>query len=319
MTPRPLTIAALGLALLAPSWAAAQVQCAMTATASHPDARGGTILASSSGEPALYFRGDLDVNTDGAARSYHPDDPRGQTLALNNIANGIRKIFDAEGRDITCSPRRGACYTRFIETFEAARDSGYAPNAPRIDTKHIIPWKMDPALGRETPCRIEDGPFKGYFVSQTALTVDPDAGVCDQWRYLDSMTFNAIVLPGGAVWRSQGVRTDAGDVTVVRDRMSGRIAFAVTGDTGPAAKVGEGTVALAAALSGAALTGAETFVDIKALARPDVEYLIFPRRDVPRATGGRFTQADIDRMGAEMLAAFGGPERMEACAPAIGG
>lgn len=293
----------------------AQASCGMARIARHADPKQTSILASTSGEKALYFASDLDVNTDGAARSYHPEDPRGQSLALNNMGNAITRIFDSAGRNITCSPRSGACYTRFIETFEAARDAGYpASGAPRIETARIIPWRMDPRLGRQVPCTITSGPFEGYFVSQTALVVNSQARICDQSRYLDAMKMNAIVLPRGVSWSSQGTVTDGGDLAVVLDEQTGRHAFALVGDRGPAKSIGEGTVALAAALGNKMVPGDANFRTIKRLKREKVHTVIFPTRDVPRLTGGNFTQADVDRLGQEALQAFGGIDRLRACA-----
>lgn len=306
----------LALALVChPPGVSAQSTCNMVVVVRHGDPARTEIRATQDGEKAILFTADLDVNTDGAARSYHPDDPRGRSIALNNIGNGITRIFDAEGQDITCTPRTGACFTRFIQTFEASRDARYAPSGhPRFETTHIIPWRDDPALGHKVPCTIADGPFAGFFVSQTSILVDPSAGICDQARYLDSLTMNAIVLPRGVRWSAQGTVTDERDIVVLRDRQTGILAFAIVGDRGPAAKIGEGTVALAAALAGTPLAADATFADIRRLARPQVDYLLFPARDIRRLTNGAFTQADIDRLGREALAAFGGEERLKSCA-----
>ena len=115
--------------------------CALTPAARHVDDARTRIFASSAGVPAIYFRADMDVNTDGSSRSYHPDDPRGRTLALNNIANAISGLEDAQGRDIDCTPRSGACFTRYIETFIAARDAKWDPvGHPRVATDGMIPW-----------------------------------------------------------------------------------------------------------------------------------------------------------------------------------
>jgi hypothetical protein len=275
-----------------------------------------TIYGASDGVASLYYRANMDVNTDGAARSYHPSDPRGQTLAFNNIANAITKIFDAAGNDITCEPRRGPCFTLFIETFEAARDADYNPNAhPRVETRGIIPWRQTPDFQWQTPCTIGSGPNAGFFVSQTALLADPGREPCDQERYLDSFRFNANVLPGRAAWSSQGSRTDAGDLVVARERSSGRISFAVNGDTGPADQIGEGSVALVASLRDVRLRGDEASREIRGLALADVDYVIFPRDDIRRIVGeGKpFTQQDVDREGRALFERWGGVERLDGC------
>src|ERR1043165_1346794 len=53
----------------------------------------------------ILFQTNLRVNTDGSPLSYHPQDPRGQTKALNNICNGIavRKI----------NSEKNLCFTAF--------------------------------------------------------------------------------------------------------------------------------------------------------------------------------------------------------------
>lgn len=293
----------------------AAARCGLLLISRHGDPARTTIFASKSDGKAIFFSADLDVNTDGAARSYHPADPRGQRIALNNMGNAITRIFDAQGRDITCSPRRGDCFGRFMTVFEEARDANYDPRGHRrFETDGIIPWKTDQALGRKAPCTIQSGPFTGYFVSQTALLADRGADICDQRRYLDALAINAVVLPRAANWRSQGTVADQGDVAVLLDEETGRVAFALVGDVGPAAAIGEGSVALAAALGGRAVASDATFETIKALKRARVSTVIFPTRDVPRLTDGRFDQTDVDRLGVQALAAFGGAERLQACA-----
>jgi hypothetical protein len=304
----------LGAALLAAGAGQAAV-CDMALVARHTDPKRTPILAARSGPAALFFTADLDVNTDGSARSYHPDDPRGRTKALNNIANAIQRIHAADGTDITCAPRRGACFTRFITTFEAARDAGWArTGAPRVSTDGIIPWQR--VGGRRVPCTIAAGPHQGFFVSQTALAADPTRDACDQERYLDSLAFNAIVVPRGVTWSSQGRPLRNGDLVAVRHGESGRTEFAVVGDRGPANAIGEGTVRLAAQLAGRTLDGSETYPQIRALAIAKVHYLAFPAQNIQAVVGpGQpFTQDDIDRAGAEALAAWGGEERLAACA-----
>lgn len=292
-------------------------QCGMVRIREHGDERHTKIYASQASVPSLYYRANMDVNTDGSPRSYRPDDPLGEHQAFNNIANAISDIYDRSGRRVTCSPRRGTCFARFIEIFEASRDAGYNPSGhPRFTTDDMIPWKMDAALGYKVPCVIGQGPFKGNFVSQTSISVDPRKPVCDQARYLDSFSFNAVVLPKQVNWASMGVKTDDGDLVVVRDRASGRLAFAINGDRGPVNGIGEGTIALTAQLHGRTLRGDEPYQEIKRLVVPDVDYVTFPADDIRRKVGAGqgFTQSDIDRFGKEVFDKWGGAARLDACA-----
>jgi len=288
--------------------------CGMPRVAVHVDPDRTPIHASTDGIPSLYYRANMDVNTDGSGRSYHPMDPYGKKLAFNNIGNAIKRIYDAAGNDVTCTPKKNACFTRIIDTFIAARNAKYDPvGHPRIETGHMIPWRMDAKLGRMVPCTIGSGVFKGYFVSPTSIAVDAKRSNCDQGRYLDSFTFNAVVLPEYVDWRSQGTPTDDGDVVVVRDVGTGRIAYAINGDRGPAKGIGEGTIRLTAALKQVKLKGDEPYAKIKALAVKDVQYVVFPRNDIRREVGKTYTQADIDRVGAELFEKWGGRARLDDC------
>jgi hypothetical protein len=280
----------------------------------HSDPQRTRIYSAGQGQPALYFRTDLDVNTDGASRSYHPDDPRGRSLALNNMGNALSGIWNASGQRVDCSPRSGACYTRYIDSFIAARDSGWKTSGvPRVATEGIIPWKMDPQVGRRVPCTIAQGPYRGYFVSQTAFIVDPSRGACDQARYLDSLSFNAAVLPRGANWNSLGRRARIGDLVVLRVPATGRTAYAILGDVGPARSIGEGTIALAAALHQARVSPTASYPEIRAMAMPDVQYLVFPGSNIRTGAGGAVSQAAIDREGERLFRAWGGEERLKQC------
>lgn len=285
--------------------------CGLDDSIVHTDATKTVIRVATIGTPSLFFEADLDVNTDGSSRSYHPHDPRGSSVALNNIANAIEKIFDAAGNDVTCSPRNGACFQRFISTFEAARDSDWAPlGHPRITTGGMIPWKMQG--GRLKPCLIPSGPHAGFFVSQTSLFVDRNKPECDQARYLDSLTFNAIVLPKNTAWASQDKVLAEGDLVAVRNPLNGYVAFAVVGDRGSPNKIGEGTIRLAAELRRKRLAGNETYVDVKALQLEVTHVVAFPQTDL-RESLGTFSQEDIDRLGRDTFQRWGGEARLTAC------
>lgn len=286
--------------------------CSMAVVATAGD--GTSIRASGNGEPALYFKSNMDVNTDGTARSYHPNDPIGQKLAFNNMGNAITHIYASDGSKLDCSPRRGACFQRYIDVFTEARDAHWNRNGHRyFTTTSIIPWEADPALGRNVPCTIKSGPFTGYFISQTSRKLNADKRDCDQAAYIDSFTINAIVLPGGVRWRSQGIATDEFDLVVARNRENGELRYAIVGDRGPADKLGEGSIALTAALKNATVAPDATYATIKRLAIANVDYLVFPRVDAVKAPGGPVTQAKIDNLGRLAFERWGGADRLNAC------
>ncbi len=288
------------------------------------------LMASTDGaHPTVFYRSNLDINTDGASRSYHPDDPRGKRLALNNMANAITRAWDSNGREITCdidqtgrrdaTLRRGECFNAYIQAFEGARNNDFSPDRfPKIETRGIIPWGPDES-DRYDISRPYDRPClnaQGYFVSQTSLALNSDLPVCEQSRYVDALAINAVVyIPGRLV--AQGVRSDKGDLVVVRDRATGRFAFAINGDSN-SFRIGEGTPALAAKLSGRELRPEATREQMRALIRGDVEYLVFPRDDVERywRERGGTTQERIDQFGQSIFDAWGGKERFEECSRA---
>jgi hypothetical protein len=310
---RPQKIAAI-LGLVAVPVQPLQAQCAMSVTTRHIDPATTRIFSSAAGVPAIYFSADADVNTDGASRSYHPRDPQGRTLALNNIVNAITGAWDANGRPINCAPKRGACYMRYVRAFEGARDSQWATaGSPRVVTRNIIPWRLDPRLNRPVPCTIQSGPYSGFFVSQTSFIADRSKGECSQERYLDAMTFNAAVLPGGANWTSQGRRAAIGDLVVVRSPTTGRLAYAVLGDAGPRRSLGEASIALVAHLRGQTVAPNASYQQIRRLALQDGQYLIFPGTDIRRSDRGAITQGDIDEAGRRLFDRWGGVARLRSC------
>jgi hypothetical protein len=278
------------------------------------DVPAANIYKADKGIPSIFYRADMDVNTDGGPRSYHPLDPRGKTKALNNIVNAISGIYHRYGgKWIGCKPKSGACFDRYVEVFEEARDAKYDPAADIrwVMIDGMIPWKRDEKLKRAVPCVVQSGPYKGYFVSQTAYRLKM-GDECDPSIYLDSVTINSNVLPKFTHWESQGAMTDGFDLIVVISP-DNRVVYGINGDRGPATSIGEVSVALAADMKEVKLNGDETYKEVKGLTLDDVSYLIFPKIDVKRLKGAGFTQADINQIGADAFKEWGGLERLKSC------
>jgi hypothetical protein len=87
-------------------------------------------------------------------------------------------------------------------------------------------------------------PAPGFYVSTTSLG-DHSKDVRDPGRYVDSTSVPYIALPK-AVMVATGARI--GDLATVINHSNGHVAHAIIADQGPAGKVGEGSMALAAAL-----------------------------------------------------------------------
>ncbi len=148
-------------------------------------------------------------------------------------------------------------------------------------------------------------PAPGFFVSRTSLE-DRSRAERDPRRYVDASSIPYIVLPGGAAnrqfLREAGVRL--GDLAVVHNRRTGRTAFAIWADTGPAHHLGEGSIALAEALgydnTSPRSGGTEAEENLTLV-------LGGSGRGWPR------TRAQIEADAAARFAAWGGEPRLLAC------
>ena len=192
--------------------------------------------------PVIFFRTSLRVNTDGAPNSYHPQDLTGSVRAINNICNGIS--VRRNGATLDCARAR--------QVFAQFRDNNFRePAGYRINWQNVIA-PTTTAGGRTVPCVFRSGEFAGYFGSLTSLKNDlagANAGECGHRNQLDQRIIPAFVLPGGNnVVRDFGAAV--GDLLVAVNPRNNVVSVAVIGDTGPANKLGEGSVGLNMALLG---------------------------------------------------------------------
>jgi hypothetical protein len=248
----------------------------------------------SHGEGAVLFAGPMQVNTDGAPTSYHPDDLWGTDgLAINTICNGASAVL-ASGERLDYRQ----C-TRLIEAVREARAADWE-GFPRIEFYGV-------ATRNGRPCTAPSG----HFVSTTALAADPSRDRCDQARYLDALTVPFIIRPGASAFTDQGM--GLGDLAVTVEPRSGRMEFAVVGDIGPRRGLSEGSVFLARTLRGQA-TQPTTRREVAATAVPRVWTLVLTDAtlEAPITT---------DRIRAAASAAFeawGGRPRLDACIAGTG-
>jgi hypothetical protein len=188
----------------------------------------------------ILFQTNLRVNTDGSPLSYHPQDPRGKQMAINNVCNAIavRKI----------NTDKNLCRSNFSEAigvFEKWRDANYqnVPQGYTITWSNVLPAVKE--NGKSVPCVFKSGIYKGYFGSMTALKNDltGDKGECEIDNQVNPMTVPALVLVGGDnIVKSFGAKT--GDLLVAYNPATGIVGSAIIGDTGPEDNLGEGSVYL---------------------------------------------------------------------------
>ncbi len=220
------------------------------------------------------------VDADGSPRAYHPDDPEGAgTCRRGRDANGREKLDGVCALDQFASGQthifRGAdklgrkelvrewkdlwplIRERKLKSFDLETLAG--PNVPKgyylfywrernltaFFKKYIVPSDND-----GYPCvHGPESPYAGYFVAATTLNHDAPARAdgCAPARYIDAETVPFFVLPKGG-FGNIGI----GDVMIARLKHNGadRLVYGIVADAGPPHQLGEGSVALNAALLG---------------------------------------------------------------------
>ena len=208
------------------------------------------LYSNSSGKNAILFKTDLRVNTDGIPTSYHPQDLRGSTIALNSILNGasIYRIKDNIRINNPKTPNkftekeRMALRKEAYSTFEKFRDSDYEiiPAGYKINWQNVLIADKD---GK--PCVIKSGKYTGYFASATALknNLQTNKGECDINNQVNPLEIPTLVLAGGNhIVKKYGARL--GDLVVAYNLLNHQIVYGVIGDAGPPDNLGEGSVAM---------------------------------------------------------------------------
>ena len=200
----------------------------------------------------ILFKTDLAVNTDGAPTSYHPQDPQGQTKAMNTVCNAIavRRVGQPENLCMFKATKLEA-----INVFEKWRDSGYliTPAGYRITWNNVLAGTKDSA-GNIVPCIFRNsGRYNGYFGSlkkQRQTGCLPDSrGECEVKDQLNSLEIpHLVMVKGENPLKAFGAKV--GDLVVAYNPATNKTSFAVVGDVGPERNLGEGSVKMNMTLSG---------------------------------------------------------------------
>lgn len=188
----------------------------------------------------IFFETSMRVNTDGAPNSYHPQDLTGSVKAINNICNGIsvRKINrNGTTTKVKCSEAR-----RIFGLYQA--NDWIVPSGYRISWQNVLAARTE--NGKIFPCIFRTGDFTGYLGSLTGTNnglTGAAAGECDANNQLDQRFIPAFVLPGGTNALTR-LGAKSGDLMLVYNPLNNAMSAAIIGDTGPAQKLGEGSVGL---------------------------------------------------------------------------
>ena len=187
----------------------------------------------------ILFKSNLNVNTDGTPLSYHPDDLRGKTLAMNNICNAVAVRKDGSKENLCMSH-----FSEAISVFAKYRDSNYEtiPIGYKINWSNVL--ISEKISGKTKPCIIKEGEYKGYFASGTALKNDVSGSDCDVENQVNALKVPGLVLVGGAdnILKQYGARL--GDLVIAYNAVNQKIVYAVINDIGPKDRLGEGSVLL---------------------------------------------------------------------------
>ncbi|GHM98654.1 hypothetical protein WSM22_01440 [Cytophagales bacterium WSM2-2] len=141
----------------------------------------------------------------------------------------------------------------FVFTSGLAIDADGSPKAYHKDNKKALDnlanagkpgnwWSLVTDNGKKDGNPLvqkELDPAPGYYISTTSLQ-DDSKNVDDPNRYVDSENIPYIVLPPG--FSEQFV---LGDIALVVNRENNKRCYAIFADTGPANKIGEGSIYLA--------------------------------------------------------------------------
>ena len=136
-------------------------------------------------------------------------------------------------------------------------------------------------------------PAPGYYVSCTSL-VDQTKDKYDPYRYVNAEMIPYIVLPARLYIKAN---INLGDFAAVINKKTGKIAYAIFADVGPAGKLGEGSIALANNLgiySSPKDGGADE----------DVIYIVFPGS----GNGQSRDLEEIHSYGPKLLKEWGGQD-----------
>jgi len=299
------------LFILSLSGHAQAIECSMKPAFNQKDSdgiNGKTPVWSDKDVASLLFVESLNVNTDGTRRSYNVNDFWGKEIALNNLCNAMRDGCNGLSDELK-KKRRIVTQNAFSKDWpkDQLEQSKISPK--------IIPFRNG------KPCPSSDG----FLVSSTALHKPNITDVCDIDNYIDSLTTPAIVLPGNpsttidSEFSSRNAKV--GDLVVTLIPGATTPVYAVVGDTGPANKLGEGSIALNGKLLGKNSIP-ENLREIKGYSNskgsswvvPNAIVLIFPGT---RDAANPFINTDrINEAAKNAFEAWGGIERLNSCAEA---
>ncbi|MGV3633082.1 MAG: glycoside hydrolase family 75 protein [Pseudorhodoplanes sp.] len=161
-------------------------------------------------------------------------------------------------------------------------------------------WALVTDASGEPIVQSETDPAPGYYVSTTALT-NPTSDPSKPTRFIDAATIPYAVCPGRRYSSfSTGRILRLGDVGVAYNTRNGRLSYVQFGETGPATKIGEGSIALAERL------GIPASAKNGGTSRREVIYLLFPGSGIGRG----LSVHEIETRAQPLFEVWGGIARL---------
>jgi hypothetical protein len=171
-------------------------------------------------------------------------------------AERCEQVLEVGGRQVLRAPDGSLVFEAGLAIDADGAPQAYHP-APGLGLDHLANagkpgnwWALVTDDGSSKGQPVVQGPgdpAPGYYVSATALE-DPTRPRADPRRYVDSSTVPYVVLPPQALAPKLEGGPRLGDFALVTNVATGKTSYAIVADVGPAAKLGEGSMALAVAL-----------------------------------------------------------------------
>jgi hypothetical protein len=240
--------------------------------------RGVTIRRTADRSVYLYVTAHKSVDADGAPNAYHPDDVNGG--ACPDSGTGL----------------------------ECPANAGYRSNDGVGNSSW---WSSVLVADPDDPdfaYRQTDGPWAGYFVSQTALKRLTPYGRLSPLSYVDATRIPYVVMPGDFYAMPGTGRM--GDVGYALNLANGRSTAFIFADVGPDdARLGEASIAFWTALGGQN-PNPRNGHDVPP---GSIAYFVFPRSSAEVDLGWPIDVERLRSAAAERMEALGGADMIEAC------
>lgn len=299
------------------------------------------------GDDRIFFRGMLQVDADGSPHTYHvgmtctdgENDWDHDVVSCGKICEGAKckkqeAAKCAASRGFKSAPRWGQAGTvvqckmdgdRCVDGDTKQVTCSMTPhandgldnlaNGGRPGDLYGMAKRHDGKL-----CILNDDANGGHYISPTAWNRNRAGAMpqgvawnpCEPSNYVNSETINYVALPGGT--GQLGVHQ--GDIVAVANWDTNQLGYAIFADVGgKAGPLGEGSIALATALSLEANPKGGGKPGTHSSAKDRITYLVFPKTH--QLVTWPLQQSQIDAEGTKLMTAWGGVAKFRTAASSL--